>query len=296
MSADRSSSKRPGALGRGLAALIPGDVLRSSSPAGARQLRVPLDSIVPNPEQPRRHFDDTALQELSRSIREEGLLQPLLVREQGDRYVLLAGERRWRAAGLAGLLEIPVMVHESDSGPGQQLLLALIENLQRSDLDPIEEALGYQRLSQVHGLTQEEISSKVGKDRATIANFIRLLRLPSSVQQALSEGLISTGHAKALLAMTDSARIPALLELVLARGLSVRALERLVQQQNRTAETPRQPATPLKPWKHAETLLGRSLGAPVEIRSKRDGAGSIVIRYGSQAELTALVERLRGPG
>ena len=194
-------------LGRGLAALIPdsaldGDALQSS---GSQHRIVPLDEIKPNPEQPRTVFATEALGSLASSIKIHGVLQPLVVRRVDGRYVLIAGERRLRAAALAGLSEVPVLVREANDG-SEQLELALVENLQRTDLDPVESALGFQRLMRDYAYTQEDVARKVGKDRSTVANGIRLLKLPDFALAALREGKISAGHARALLPVSRRVR------------------------------------------------------------------------------------------
>ncbi|MBN1335636.1 MAG: ParB/RepB/Spo0J family partition protein [Deltaproteobacteria bacterium] len=253
---------------------------------------VPLDRIRRNPEQPREPFDEADLAGLAASIRTHGILQPILLRQEGEAYVIVAGERRWRAAGMAGLTEIPAVITDQARQARDALLLALVENLQRRDLDCVEEAHGYERLVRTFGLTQEGVAARVGKDRATVANRIRLLNLPDRTLEALRAGRITAGHGKALLALADPTRIAQVQALVEARGLSVRATERLVDEWNRMPRTRPPPVSRFDP---AERLLARHLGAPVSIRPGARGGGRIVIRYGSEEELTALVERLRGP-
>ncbi len=256
-------------------------------------LTVPLDRIRRNPEQPRERFDDDALDELAASIRTHGLLCPLLVRREGEHFVLVAGERRWRAAGRAGKLELPVLVTEKADSGLDALLLALVENLQRADLDPVEEARGYQRLVEGYGLSHEELARSVGRSRSTITNSLRLLRLPPRALRALSAGQIATGHGKALLALRNPIRISALLHDIVHQGLSVRATERRVRALNRTElQEPRREARGR--YQGAADLLSRQLGAPVQIDGSRDGQGRIVIRYSSEEELTWLVDRLGG--
>ncbi len=278
-------------LGRGLAALIPADLLAvSDTPRGALRM-VPLDQIRPNPEQPRIVFNGPALEELAESIREHGVLTPLLVRrdERGG-YVLIAGERRLRASGLAGMDEVPVWVRE-DVGSREQLELALVENLQREDLDPIETAESYRRLVDEFSMTQEAVARRVGKDRATVANAIRLLKLPEFVLQDVRAGRISAGHAKALLALPDEPRLKMALQEILTHDLSVRSTERLV-------------STLLKPRRRVATdaplatnrltdALTRALGTRVKLQpAARSGRGKIVIEYHSSDELERLVNQL----
>ncbi len=207
-------------LGRGLSALLP--------EAEGELRTVPIEAIVPSPFQPRRRFSEEELAELAASIRARGILQPLLVREIApETYELVAGERRLRAARMAGLAEVPVLVKNlSDE---EALSVALIENLQREDLNPLEEAEGYRRLMEEFGFSQEEVAQKVGKDRSTVANALRLLRLPEEIQEDLWEGRLSAGHARALLALEDRETMLAAREEILRRGLSVRETERLVR-------------------------------------------------------------------
>lgn len=279
-------------LGRGLAALIPSDLLAvSDSPRGALRL-VPLDQVRPNPEQPRTAFHGPALEDLAESIREHGVLTPLLVRrdERGGGYVLIAGERRLRASGLAGLEEVPVWVRE-DVGSREQLELALVENLQREDLDPIETAESYRRLVEDFGMTQEAVARRVGKDRATVANAIRLLKLPEFVLQEVRVTRITAGHAKALLALPDPARLKLALDEVIAHDLSVRATEKLVGNLLRPKRTP--PPDPGAGFSRAQAALQAALGARVRIEPKpRGGKGRIVIEYHSPDELDRLLLQL----
>ncbi len=284
-------------LGRGLSALIPDQILDDAGNAVSGVLRtVGLDAIQPNPEQPRRHFKKSALEELASSIREHGVLTPLVVRPVGtSQFVLIAGERRWRAAGLAGLHEIPVVVRHDAEDEAVQLALALAENLQREDLDPIESAQGYRRLVEDHGYTQEQVARKVGKTRTTIANALRLLRLPEGVQELLREGRISTGHAKALLAVDDPEIQQEILSQVLARDLSVRATERLARTQSRVTRTVQVKERRERVLDYASQMLTRSLNTQVLIHPrKRGGAGRITIEYYSNEDLERLITALRG--
>ncbi len=285
-------------LGRGLAALIPGvDMdepgLPPDAPKGTQQaLRMlRLDRIRPNPEQPRLTFSGPALEELAESIRMHGVITPLLVRreEQGDGYVLIAGERRLRASGLAGLEEVPCWVREQ-IGDREQLELALVENIQREDLDPIETAESYYRLVDEFGLTQAEVARRVGKDRATVANAIRLLRLPEFALEQLRAAAITAGHGKALLSISDDEQLKKVLKDVIARDLSVRATEKLVaslvQPDARRAKGP----TPAM-VKLGERLT-QKLGSKVRIEARSRGhRGRIVIDYASREELDGLIER-----
>ncbi len=287
--ARRPPPKRGGGLGRGLSSLIPDRALHETAAGGPVLLRVPIDRITRNREQPRDHFDDALLQELSDSIREHGLLQPLLVREEAGAYVLVAGERRWRACGRAGLTEVPVLVTDAADRDADSLLLALVENLQRSDLNPVEEALGFQRLVESYGLTQQQVAEKVGRDRSTVTNALRLLRLPPRALEALRAGAISVGHGKALLALHAPEHLPGLLAAIVEQGLSVRATERQVAQLN---AGPKPARAPRSAYPEVEQLLTRQLGAEVVVKAGGRGRGRIVIRYSSEEELVQLVDRI----
>lgn len=285
-------------LGRGLAALIPSDILdtpgtmptgRRSESMGALRM-VPLDQVRPNPEQPRVRFNTAELESLAGSISEHGVITPLLVRRgENGGYILIAGERRLRAAGLAGRDEVPVWVRE-EVGNQEQLLLALVENIQREDLDPVETASAYQRLIEDFRMTQDQVARRVGKDRTTVANSVRLLKLPNVAMGALRQGDISSGHAKALLSLSDETRIRKAMQKVVDEGLSVRATERLVQ----TMLKPKRSKTKLSPvYRHATALLTSSLGTKVAIEPRaRGNRGRIVIDYYSAEDLTRLVDWL----
>ncbi len=283
-------------LGRGLAALIP-DTLIDPGPSrggAAGPSVVPLAEIHPNPEQPRSRFDAERLEELASSLREHGVLSPLVVRPRsGGGYVLIAGERRLRAAGLAGLETVPVVVREDATTAEIQLELALVENLQREDLDPIEAARGYKRLQGDFGYTQEEISAKIGKNRSTVANALRLLRLPLKLQDLVQEGRLSTGHAKALLALDDDDDMLSVAVRVLEHDLSVRATERLVKARL-AGPKPTQRRGVSKAITRLGEQLSRDLETHVDVRPKaRGGGGRIVIEYYSAEELERLIEHLR---
>ncbi|MGE5347602.1 MAG: ParB/RepB/Spo0J family partition protein [Acidithiobacillales bacterium] len=279
--------KKP-ALGRGLSALIP--TLREGEPR-AGLLTVPLDQLEANPRQPRRHFDEEGLEELSKSIRKTGILQPILVTRIGDRYRILAGERRARAARAAGLREIPVIVREG-LADRDHLLFALVENVQRRDLTPLEEAEAYKHLREEFGLTQEEISERVGKDRATVANSLRLLKLPAAVRSALEEGTLSAGHARALLVLPSAADQEKLAREFVRRGLSVRAAEaRVVAIAKGGTKTRGEERRVDADTRDAELRLSRSLGTKVEIHRRRRG-GDLRLFFYSEEELIGLFERL----
>jgi ParB family chromosome partitioning protein len=283
---------RAGGLGRGLAALI-GDEAAAQAPDRDQLVRLAPARLVPNPEQPREVFATSALEELAASMRVHGVLVPLVARrdERGG-YVLIAGERRWRAAQLAGLDEVPVVVRAKPPTAAEQLELALIENLQREDLDPIEAALGYQRLVQKYGHSQEEVARQVGKDRATVANALRLLKLPEAGLRALREGRISAGHARALLSVEDPARFAEVLATVIARELSVRATERLVRELKKPE--PKKKAGPDRAVTRLTDQLTRALGTRVVLKPKKAGGGSILIDWHDGEDLDRLVAILRG--
>ncbi len=270
------------ALGKGLGALLPDP--DEAAPAGA--LEVELERIDPNPFQPRQAFPAQEIQELAASIRESGLLQPIAVRPRGSRYEIVAGERRVRAARSLGLLRVPVLVREL--ADAQMLELALVENLQRQDLLPLEEAQAYERLHADFKLTQEEIARRVGKERATVANAMRLLRLPAGVKQLLAARTLEAGHARALLALEKAEAQVALGREAARRGLSVREVERRVALQ----KAPRQPTRPRDPnTRAAEERLRAALGSRVQI-ARRGKGGQLKLAFQSEAELQRLFELL----
>lgn len=281
-------------LGRGLAALIPDEIFEEPmEPAQRDSMRsIALDRIKPNPEQPRMVFNGIALEQLAESIRNHGVITPILVRhhDNGRDYVLVAGERRLRAAGLAGLEQVPCWVREHLTSR-EQLELALVENIQREDLDAIEAAQSYRRLVDEFGLTQAEVARRVGKDRATIANSIRLLKLPDFALTELRQGRITAGHAKALLALSDASLIRKALREVTNRDLSVRATERLVKTMVKPSQRRGRTARPTFP--HLVERLTRRLGTKVKVESNARGhKGKIVIEYFSREELDRLVAQL----
>ena len=282
--------KRP-ALGKGLSALIPDlPEMPRSAP-----MEVDIDRLAPNEFQPRGPMDDARLQDLARSITANGVIQPIVVRKVGDRFHIIAGERRWRAARLAGLLRVPVVVRTVAPGQEQSLLeMALIENLQREDLNPIEEALAYRRLSDEFRLRQEDISNAVGKDRATVANVLRLLKLPEEVRADVASGTLSMGHARALLALTDEADQRRTARDVIARSLSVRETESIVKKivEGSSPEPSTVPPTPVDVHtRAAEDALRLRLGTRVRI-VRRGTRGRIEIDFGSEEELIRIHERL----
>jgi ParB family chromosome partitioning protein len=278
------------ALGRGLKALIP-DTPRARSGLA----EIPLDQLHPNPEQPRRSFDETALSELADSIRIHGVLQPLLVSEDAPgSYVVIAGERRWRAAKAAGLATVPAVIRER-LGPKDELALALVENIQRRDLSALEEARAFEHLRSEHGLSQSEIADQVGRDRSTVANALRLLRLPEPVQELIESGRLSAGHGRALLAFGDDTARLEWARRAVKTGMSVREIERTAADDRIRTATPRKPRPSKDPnLVAAEEKLSLHLGAKVAIRARRDGGGSVVIDCGGADELMRVFDLLMG--
>jgi len=282
--------KRP-ALGKGLSALIPDAPEPRISP-----VEVDIDRLSPNELQPRGVMDPSALEDLSKSIVANGIIQPIVVRKTGDRFQIIAGERRWRAAKMAGLLRVPVVVREIAPGGEQSLLeMALVENIQRENLNPVEEARAYRRLADEFKMTQEAIATAVGKDRATVANMMRLLRLPEEVRLELAAGRLSTGHARALLALASEADQRSAARDVIARSLTVRETESLVKKIAEAGAPPESsaPAPVDVHTRAAEDRLRLALGTRVRI--VRAGArGRIEIDFGSEDELIRLFEQLTG--
>jgi ParB family chromosome partitioning protein len=281
--------KRP-ALGKGLSALIP-----DAPVPRATQLEVDVDRIAPNTLQPRAAMDDDRLNDLAQSIRANGVIQPIIVRRVGERFEIIAGERRWRAARKAGLLRVPVVVREVSAGQEQSVLeVALIENIQRENLNPIDEALAYRRLADEFQMTQDDIASAVGKDRATIANFLRLLKLPADVRLEVAAGKLSMGHARALLGLAGEAEQLSLARDVIARSLSVRETESRVKKAGEAGKPPVEAAKPAPGDVHtraAEDRLRMLLGTRVRI-VRQGTRGRIEIDFGSEQELIRVFERL----
>jgi ParB family transcriptional regulator, chromosome partitioning protein len=281
--------KRP-ALGKGLSALIPDVPEPRSSPA-----EVDIDRLSPNDFQPRAHADDERLEELARSITANGIIQPIVVRRVGDRFQIIAGERRWRAALKAGLPRVPVVVRDVAAGNEQSLLeMALIENIQREDLNPIEQALAYRRLADDFQLKQEEIAAAVGKDRATIANHVRLLKLPDEIRADVASGTLSMGHARALLGLPTDTDQRRLAREIIARSLSVRETESMVKKIAGDGPARAEPAPPPPADVHtraAEENLRLALGTRVRI-VRRGSHGRIEIDFNSEDELIRIYEQL----
>ncbi len=282
-------SSRHRGLGRGLGALIPG----AATPSGLTE--VDVHDIAVNPRQPRHGLDTESIRELADSIQEHGVIQPLIVTEEagdGPRYQLIAGERRWRAAMLAGLETVPVLVKEAT--PQETLELALVENLQRADLNPLEEASAYHQLVEEFGLTQEQVAERVGRSRVTVTNSLRLLHLPDGVKDALAENRISEGHARALLGLEEAEHQLRLLGAIEKQGLSVRQTEELVRRLKAGTRAKKRTAMEQTPESRAlEDRFRRSLGTKVNLyRSKR--GGRLVIYFFSEEELQAILDRIVG--
>ena len=279
--------KRP-ALGKGLSALIPD----APEPPRTSPVELDIDRLTPNSYQPRGQFDDARLEDLARSIRSNGVIQPIVVRRVGDNFHIIAGERRWRAAQKAGLLKVPVVVRDVKEGNDRAVLeMALIENIQREDLNPIEEAVAYRRLADDYQLTQEQIADAVGKDRSSIANYVRLLRLPQEVRANVASNAISMGHARALLALPDEAAQLRVARDIVAKQLSVRDVETLVRKTEEGKTAPKEATKADVHTRIAEDKLRLALGTRVRI-NRRGKGGRIEIDFVNEDELQRLYELL----
>jgi ParB family transcriptional regulator, chromosome partitioning protein len=285
-----NNDKRRG-LGRGLSALIPPKpVGEEPIPTASGSIYLPVEQVLPGDGQPRQRFDDVWLAELTESVRAHGIIQPVVVRKRGpQQYEIIAGERRWRAAQKAGLKSIPVVV--SDAAAKDTLTLALVENLQREDLNPIEEAEAYHRLHESMGYTQQEIAEAVGKDRTTVANSLRLLKLPDQVRLQVLNGELTMGHARALLALDDTSEIEKLAREVVARKWSVRQTEQAAQPASARSRKTATAKRETEAERDVRQRLQRALGTRVELK-QRGGKGALTVHFGSFAELDSLLERL----
>jgi ParB family transcriptional regulator, chromosome partitioning protein len=303
-------------LGRGLSALLPSNGPAMSAPRrddgeatadksertdgrgergelvrGRQLLSAEIEDVYPGPEQPRRRFDDQELEELASSVRTHGIIMPLVVRPRpAGGYFLIAGERRWRAAQRAGLHQVPIVVQ--DVSPQAAFERALVENLQRADLRPIEEAAAFQRLVDEFALTQEQIAERVGKDRSTVANSMRLLKLPAHVREMVEERTLSMGHARALLALPSDAEIETAARTVVAKGLSVRATEALVKKAQKPASEPAPAPTKTPAVRDLEERLTKALGGPVRVVQDGAAKGRIEIGYLSLDHLDQILDKL----
>jgi ParB family chromosome partitioning protein len=282
------AEKRP-ALGRGLSALIPDSLPQVPAPSGDRGLDVDSDLLRPNQFQPRTAMDESKIEELARSIRAHGIIQPIVVRKVDKGYEIIAGERRWRASQRAGLLKVPVVVR--DIPEDRLLAVALIENIQRENLNPIEEANAYRRLVDDYRLTQEQIADAVGKERSSVANFLRLLKLPQEVRTNLASGALTMGHARALLGLPDEAAQLLVARDVIAKNLSVRETEAIVKKASQPAPGEKPAVETDVHTRAAEERLRFALGTRVHIARKRKG-GTIQIAFSSEEELNRIYEFL----
>ena len=283
------SDRRRG-LGRGLDSLIPG---MSGEPEGSGAQLVDIDALEPNPLQPRASWDDAELEALAQSISAHGVIQPLIVTAggAGTPYRIIAGERRWRAARRAGLNAVPVVVRDATSA--QTLELALVENLQRADLNPLEEAHAYRQLADEFKLSQAEIARRVGRSRPAVANALRLLELPEDARQAVLDGAITAGHARAILSVGDAERRALLLQQIIGRALSVRQAEELARRLNAPTHQPERKERPRSSEERSlEDQLRRSFGTQVDLKRTRAKRGSITIHFYSDEELDTLLQRL----
>lgn len=283
-------------LGKGLGALIPPGSSRARSSDGASSsgsVEMPVERISPNPHQPRQVMRQDELQELANSISEHGLIQPLVVTQAGpNQYQIIAGERRWRASQLAGLTHVPVVIKETT--PQQMLELAIVENIQRADLNPLEEAQAYAQLMAEFGLTQEAVAERVGKSRTAVANTVRLLNLPDEIKAALAEGKITEGHARAILGLKKQRDQLLMLAVIISKGLNVRQTELQVRQMlaGDSAKPKRPPLSP-----HDKAMLARfesELGTKVELTRTEEESGRLTIHFYSQEELQAIFSAILG--
>lgn len=278
-------------LGRGLGALIPSDHPASAEEGGVKM--VPVTAVSPNPHQPRSSIDEEKLQELAGSIKEHGLIQPLIVTQTNGGYTLIAGERRWRACQMAGLGEVPVVVKEAT--PQEMLELAIIENVQRADLNPLEEAYAYQQLSEDFGFTHEQIAQRMSKGRSTITNLIRLLELPENIQQAVADGRISGAHGRALLPLPNATMQTNVMNDIIKFNLSVRQVEARVTtllSAKKPKARPR-PSLPVE-LEALQTQFQETLGTKVNIETSGKGKGRVIIHYYSDEELQAVYDAIIG--
>ena len=272
------------ALGKGLNALIPTGGEEGGGPRGS--FMCPVEQIRPNPDQPRTRFDEQSLESLAVTIKEKGVLQPLLVRRVGNRYEIIAGERRLRAAKKAGLEEVPVLIREAEES--DRLELSILENIQREDLNPIEEARAYKQMLDRLELTQEDLARRVGKDRSSVANTLRLLQLPREIQEDLAVGRLSSGHARAILALDREIMQLKLWALIKDKGLSVREAEKHVHEMKEGKAGKEKPPAPLDPdMQTLQDELCQHFGTRVKIQTGKEG-GKIQIRYSSAEELNRL--------
>ena len=278
-------------LGRGLDALFGGNIEVKSKPM-AEMVEIALTDIVPNPTQPRTEFDEEALEELADSIRQLGLIQPITVKRDGEKYIIISGERRWRASERAGLESIPAYIREVDDTTLHAM--ALVENIQREDLNAIEISLGMQRLVEECGLTQEALAERLGKKRSTVANYLRLLHLPEEIQFAIKGGLISMGHAKAIASVESKSKQLSLLKRCIKSNLSVRQLEDLVRL---ASDKKKKVATPVIDEEYPESYsrlvehLEKFFSQDIAIKRGKNGGGKIIIDFSSDADIDKFISK-----
>ena len=280
-------------LGRGLDAIFESEGAKFGDSAGKME-EISVSLIMPNPKQPRTAFDEDALEELADSIKTLGLIQPITVRKESDtRYIIISGERRWRASKLAGLETVPVFIREADDRTLHEM--ALVENIQRQDLNAMEIAISLNRLMEECGVTQDTVAARVGKKRSTVANYLRLLSLPPEVQAALKNDLISMGHAKAIAAMPEQARIPALKKVV-RKGLSVRQTEELAKKLAEGKPEREVLADDELPDNYTRLVecCARSFGDDIKIKKNRSGGGKITIGFSSDEDIAYFLDKLEG--
>ena len=302
MAATKKTGKGLGkGLGRGIGNLIPEEtkdekdvvvkeVVKEVVVKEPAEVKVRISQVEPNKEQPRKYFDEDALIELSESIKQYGVLQPLLVQKKDNYYEIIAGERRWRAAKLAGVKEIPVVI--KDYSDQEVMEIALIENIQREDLNPIEEAQAYQRLIKDYRLKQDEVAEKVSKSRAAITNSLRLLKLDKRVQEMVMEGKLSNGHARTIISIEDGDKQYAIAQKIFDEKLSVREVEKLMREQDKKGQQPKELPENDFVYRDLEEKLSKSLGTQVTIKNKSNNKGKIEIQYYSQSELERILEFL----
>ena len=278
-------------LGRGLDAIFGTDKVSVKATPMNQMAEIAISAIIPNPTQPRTQFDDEALQELASSIRQLGVIQPITVKKQGEQYIIISGERRWRASQIVGLETLPAYIREADD---ENLhAMALVENIQRQDLNAIEIALGMQRLIDECGLTQEAVAEKVGKKRSTVSNYMRLLNLPNEVQLALKEGLITMGHAKAIAGIDAEQQLWAL-KRCLKKALSVRQMEELARKlAEQSASEPTLEEEYPESYSRLVEQLEPYFSENISIKRSKNGGGKIVIDFQSDADIETFIERLR---
>ena len=302
MAATKKTGKGLGkGLGRGIGNLIPEETkdekdvvvkeeVKEVVVKEPAEVKVRISQVEPNKEQPRKYFDEDALIELSESIKQYGVLQPLLVQKKDNYYEIIAGERRWRAAKLAGVKEIPVVI--KDYSDQEVMEIALIENIQREDLNPIEEAQAYQRLIKDYRLKQDEVAEKVSKSRAAITNSLRLLKLDKRVQEMVMEGKLSNGHARTIISIEDGDKQYAIAQKIFDEKLSVREVEKLMREQDKKGKQPKELPENDFVYRDLEEKLSKSLGTQVTIKNKSNNKGKIEIQYYSQSELERILEFL----